>query len=174
MANYINYISDDELTDWVLDYLKAVNWQNANIRSIESFKDSVVERDEEGSALITLYFDEDIKVVLSDEYIQQYMEDFNFEQQRMALEFGVNSFDVTSCGINGDDIFKTVYGGEDLHEDFRKYWCDKMFHAVRNINGEEFLQDLNQYNSQLASGEENEQLENQLQIFNEHDEAEMQ
>ena len=25
MANYINYISDDELTDWVLDYLKAVD-----------------------------------------------------------------------------------------------------------------------------------------------------
>jgi len=165
MTNYIDYISDDELTDWMVDYLKAVNWQNASIGELDNVKEIEVERGDNANAIVTLYFHANDQSHLDEYALPEDMEGFNPEPTRTTLSFEVNAFDITNCGISEDDIFDTVYGGDDLHEDFRKYWCDKMYHALTKPNRDKFLQDLMHYNAQLVKDEENEPLENQLTLF---------
>ena len=165
MTNYIDYVSDDEIIDWVVDYLKAVNWQNASIGELKNVKEVEIERGNNANATVTLYFYADTKSHLDNYAIPEDIEDFTEEPTKTALSFEVNAFDITKCGITENDIFATVYGGENLHEDFRKYWCDKMYHAVIKTDGSAFLQDLIKYNAQFEQDEKDEPLENQLTMF---------
>lgn len=165
MKEYISRVSDDQIMDWVIEYLHTTGWCNPSVGSLQDVDDIIVARGKD-SALITIYYAHPLKDSDYDEYVTGY-DDNGTYTQKVCQSFVASSFDFECFDITEDQIQKTIYGGEDINEDARKFWCNKMFQKFKTLD-EEYGHDLYQHNQQQTRNKtkaQEEQVENQMEIF---------